>query len=150
MANHEYDNNCLMVFRKLSELFNRQIQQHGKLQKNNLEIWTALHSMDNELWSMYLRGIKLIDKEFGHLVDISTISTVLELERALERYGHISSSGNLLTPFKTRTNGHNYKGSAWKMLCQGRELWCRAMNIDLPNQDISKVNPTANILEFGS
>lgn len=148
MAN--YDNDCLMVFRKVSELLNRQIKTHGKLQKNNKEIWNALHSMDNDIWAMYLRGIKIIDKEFGHLVPMDTIATVLELERLLERYGHLSTSNNLLTPFKTRTNGHNYKGRAWKMVNQGREVWCAAMGIDLPNEDSSKDTPADNILEFGS
>lgn len=148
MAN--YDNDCLMVFRKVSELLNREIKTHGKLQKNNKEIWRTLHSMDNDIWAMYLRGIKIIDKEFGHLVPMDTIATVLELERLLERYGMMSTSGNLLTPFKTRTNGHNYKGRAWKMVNQGREVWCAAMGIDLPNDDSSKDTPTNNILEFGS
>jgi hypothetical protein len=147
MAN--YDNDCLLVFRKVSELLNREIQSNGKLQKNNKEIWNALHAMDNDIWSMYLRGIKIIDKEFGHLVPMDTIATVLELERLLERYGHLSSSNNLLTPYKTRTNGHNYKGKAWKMVNQGREVWCSAMGTDLPNDDTSKLNHSHNIIEFG-
>lgn len=148
MAN--YDNDCLMVFRKVSELLNREIRTHGRLQKNNKEIWNALHSMDNDIWLMYLRGIKIVDKEFGHLVPMDTIATVLELERLLERYGHLSTSNNLLTPFKTRTNGHNYKGRAWKMVNQGREVWCSAMGIDLPNDDSSKSSPSDNILDFGT
>lgn len=139
MAN--YDNDCLMVFRKVSELLNREIRQSGKLQKNNKTIWAALHNMDNDIWAMYLRGIKIIDREFGYLVPMDTIATVLELERALERYGDLSTSNNLLTPFKTRTNGHNYKGRAWKMVNQGREVWCKAMEIDLPNDDSSKKQP---------
>jgi hypothetical protein len=138
MAN--YDNDCLMVFRKVSETLNREIQTHGQLQRNNKIIWDMLHAMDNDIWSMYLRGIKLIDKEFGHLVEMNEIATVLELERALERYGHISTSGNLLTPFRTRKDPHNYKGKAWKMVNQGREIWCRAMSIDLPNDDTSKTS----------
>lgn len=148
MAN--YDNDCLMVFRKVSELMNAQIEQHGKLQKNNTEIWKCLHAMDNDIWSMYLRGVKIIDKEFGHLVPMDTVATVLELERLLERFGHLSTSGNLLTPFKTRTNGHNYKSRAWKMVNQGREVWCAAMGIDLPNDDASKRSPLDNVLEFGA
>lgn len=148
MAN--YDNDCLLVFRKVSELLNNQIKAHGKLQKNNKEIWNALHSMDNDIWAMYLRGIKIIDKEFGHLVPMDAIATVLELERLLERYGHLSTSNNLLTPYKTRTNGHNYKGKAWKMVNQGREVWCAAMGIDLLNDDSSKDRHVDNILEFGS
>jgi hypothetical protein len=129
-----------MVFRKVSETLNREIQTHGQLQRNNKIIWDMLHAMDNDIWSMYLRGIKLIDKEFGHLVEMNEIATVLELERALERYGHISTSGNLLTPFRTRKDPHNYKGKAWKMVNQGREIWCRAMSIDLPNDDTSKTS----------
>ena len=148
MAN--YDNDCLMVYRKVSELLNREIHNHGKLQKNNKAIWSTLHAMDNDIWSMYLRGIKIIDKEFGHLVQMDEIATVLDLERLLERYGHLSTSNNLLTPFKTRINGHNYKGRAWKMVNQGREIWCRAMQIDLPNEDASKTQPIDNIVEFGS
>lgn len=133
----DYDNDCLLVFRKVSELLNREILAHGKLVKNNNNIWRALHTMDNDIWKMYLRGIKIVDKEFGHLVELDTIATVLELERLLERYAHLSTSNNLLTPHKTRTT-HNYKGTAWKMVCQGREVWCRAMGIDLPNEDASK------------
>ena len=148
MAN--YDNDCLMVFRKVSELLNREIRKHGQLQRDNKTIWNTLHAMDNDIWAMYLRGIKIVDKEFGHLVEMNEIATVLEIERLLERYGHLSTSNNLLSPVRTRTNGHNYKGKAWKMVNQGREIWCRAMQIDLPNDDISKQSPTENILEFGS
>jgi hypothetical protein len=147
MAN--YDNDCLMVFRKVSETLNNQIRANGKLQKNNKVIWNMLHAMDNDLWSMYLRGIKLIDKEFGHLVNMDEIATVMELERALERFGYLSQSGNLLTPFKTRKEPHNYKGKAWKMVNQGREVWCRAINLDLPNDDVSKSQHAENILDFG-
>lgn len=146
MAN--YDNDCLMVFRKVSELLNTQIRQSGKLQKNNKNIWNTLHSMDNDIWAMYLRGIKIVDKEFGHLVDMETIATVLELERNLERYGDLSTSNNLLTPHKTRTNGHNYKGKAWKMVNQGREVWCKAMGLDLPNDDSSKHSPKDELFDF--
>ena len=148
MAN--YDNDCLMVFRKVSETLNKQIQAHGKLQKNNKEIWSVLHAMDNDIWTMYLRGIKILDKEFGHIVPMDAIATVLELERIIDRYGLMSQSNNILTPHKTRTNGHNYKGKAWKMVNQGREIWCSAMQIDLPNDDSSKINLADNILEFGS
>lgn len=148
MAN--YDNDCLMVFRKVSEQLNREIQAHGQLQKNNKSIWNTLHAMDNDIWAMYLRGIKIVDKEFGHLVEMNEIATVLELERLLERYGHLSTSNNLLTPYKTRTNGHNYKGKAWKMVNQGREIWCRAMQLDIPNDDTSKRSHAENILDFGS
>lgn len=147
---NNYDNDCLLVFRKVSETLNREILAHGQLQRNNKTIWDMLHSMDNSIWSMYLRGIKIIDKEFGHLVKMDEIATVLELERALDRYGHLSASGSLLTPFKTRKDPHNYKGRAWKMVNQGREIWCRAMDIDLPNSDTSKATPADNILEFGT
>ena len=139
-----------MVFRKVSETLNTQIQTHGQLQRNNKIIWDMLHSMDNDIWSMYLTGIKIIDKEFGHLVQMNEIATVLDLERIIDRWGHMSQSGNILTPFKTRSKPHNYKGRAWKMVNQGREIWCRAMQIDLPNDDTSKDNPVDNIVDFGS
>ena len=133
-----YDNDCLLVFRKVSELLNTQIKATGRLQINNKTIWTALHAMDNDIWRMYIRGIKIVDKEFGHLVNLDELATVLEIEKIIERYGHLSQSGNILTPFKTRKDPHNYKGLAWKMICQGREVWCRAMSIDLPNDDTSR------------
>lgn len=145
MAN--YDNDCLMVFRKVCELLNREIETSGKLSKNNTNVWRTLHAMDNDIWAMYLRGIKLIDKEFGYLVPMDTTATVLELERTLERYGDLSTSNNILTPFKTRTNGHNYKGRAWKMVNQGREVWCTAMDIDLPNDDSSKRGPKEELFQ---
>lgn len=138
-----------MVFRKVSEMLNTEIRSHGKLQRSNKTIWECLHAMDNDIWQMYLHGIKIVDKEFGHLVKMDEIATVLELERALDVYGYMSQSGNLLTPFKTRKEPHNYKGKAWKMVCQGREVWCRAMQIDLPNDDTSKQNHTDNLLDFG-
>lgn len=145
----DYNQNCLLVYKKVCELLNREIRKHGKLQKNNKEIWKALHSMDNDLWLMYLHGIKVVNKEFGHLVNLDELASVIDLEKIIDRYGDLSASGNILTPFKTRTNGHNYKGKAWKMINQGREIWCRAMAIDLPNDDSSKDQPGADILDFG-
>lgn len=142
----DYQDDCLLLFRKISEMLNSEIRRSGQLELNNKTIWSALNSMDNEIWHMYLTAIKIIDKEFGHLVMIDEIATVLELERALERHGH--QSDNLLTPHKTRAAPHNYKGRAWKMINQGREIWCRANNIDLPNADTSKAKPGANLLSF--
>lgn len=134
----DYDNNCLLIFRKVSELLNKEILANGQLQNSNKHIWSTLHAMDNDIWLMYIRGIKLVDKEFGHLVNLDELATVLEIEKIIERWGYMSQSNNILTPHKTRTNGHNYKGTAWKMVNQGREIWCRAMSIDLPNDNISK------------
>lgn len=134
----QYEQDCLMIFKKVSETLNQQIQQGGKLERNNTHIWAMLHAMDNDIWRAYIDGIKIINKEFGHLVKMDEIATVLETQKTLDRYGDLSTSNNILTPFKTRVNGHNYKGTAWKLICQGREIWCRAMDIDLPNEDSSK------------
>ena len=148
--NQDYRDNCLLVYRKVSEMLNNEIRTNGQLKLNNKTIWDTLHAMDNDIWSMYLTGIKIIDKEFGHLVNLDELATVLELERALDRYGYMSQSNNLLTPYKTRKDPHNYKKKAWKMINQGREIWCRAMQIDLPNDDSSKDNPSDNVLDFGT
>lgn len=142
MAN--YDNDCLLVFKKVSEVLNNAILLNGELTKNNKDIWRALHAMDNDIWTMYLRAVKIIDREFGHLVSIDTVATVLELERLLQRYGHLSTSNNLLSPRKTRSSQHNYKGLVWKMVCQGRELWCAVMKIDIAG----KHTPADDILEI--
>jgi len=142
-----YNNDCLLVLQKVSESLNREILNHGQLTKNNKQVWNTLHAMNNDIWSMYLRGIKVLDNEYGHLVHLDTLATVLELERLLKRYGHLSTSNNLLTPRKTRKQ-HNYKGLAWKMVSQGREVWCKAINIDLPNENTSRATAADNLLEF--
>lgn len=134
----QYEQDCLMIVKKVSETLNRQIESNGQLERNNKEVWTMLHAMDNDIWRAYIDGLKIINKEFGYLVKMDEIATVLEAQKTLDRYGDLSTSNNILTPFKTRTNGHNYKGTAWKLICQGREIWCRAMGIDLPNDDSSK------------
>ena len=148
MANKQYDNDALMIFRKISEMLNKQIEQGGKLEKNNKTIWTTLHQMDNDIWSAYLHGIKVIEREFPNVVDMETLKTVLQCEEIIDRYGYLSKSGNILTPYKTRQNGHNYKGKAWKLIQQGRETWNRAMNIDLPNDDSSKRGPVDELLDW--
>ena len=145
----QYQDDALIIFRKVSETLNRQIQEHGKLQKNNRVVWDMLHQMDNDIWQAYIDAIKIIDKEFGHIVSMGDITTVLEVQQILDKYGHLSQSGNILTPFKTRKAPHNYKGKAWKLANQGREIWNRAMEIDLPNDDTSKLTPTDNVLDFG-
>ena len=148
MANtNQYTQDCLMIVKKVSETLNREIQSAGKLQRNNTEVWNMLHAMDNDIWRAYIDGLKIINKEFGHIVKMDEIATVLEAQRILDRYGDLSTSGNILTPFKTRTNGHNYKGTAWKLVNQGREIWCRAMGIDLPNDDASKLTPKEELFE---
>ena len=145
----QYQDDALMIFRKVSETLNSQIREHGKLQKNNRVVWDMLHQMDNDIWQAYIDAIKILDKEFGHIVNMGDIATVLEVQVALDKYGHLSQSGNILTPFKTRKAPHNYKGKAWKLANQGREIWNRAMEIDLPNDDTSKLTPADNILDFG-
>lgn len=148
MNRQEYDNFCLQVFRKVSELINKQIELGGKLQKNNQAIWECLHQMDNDIWRAYLRAIKILEKQFPHTVEMDTLKNLLELENIIEQYGDLSTSGNILTPYQTRKNGHNYKGKAWKMVNQGRETWNKAMNIDLPNDDSSKRTPKDDLFEF--
>jgi len=148
MSKQQIDDNSLTIFKKVSEFFNRQIETHGKLQKNNKEIWKVLHEMDNDLWSMYCHGIKLVEQEFPHCVDMATLKSVIDCEQIINRYGHLSTSGNILTPFKTRTNGHNYKGKAWRMVLQGRETWNRAMGIDLPNDDSSRRGPKDELFDY--
>ena len=141
---------CLAVFKKVSELLNEQIREHGKLQKNNKIIWDTLHSMDNDIWHAYVQGIKIINREFPHLVNMTEFAQVIKVSKILNDYGDLSTSGNILTPYKTRRNGHNYKGDAWKLICQGREIWNRSMCIDLPNEDSSKRGPADNILDFAN
>lgn len=148
MTKQEYDNFCLQIFRKVSELLNKQIETSGRLQKNNKEIWNTLHGMDNDIWRAYLRAIKILEKQFPHTVDMDTLKNLLELENIIEQYGDLSTSGNILTPHQTRKNGHNYKGKAWKMVNQGRETWNKAMNIDLPNDDASKRTPKDDLFDF--
>lgn len=148
MNQSEYDNFCLQVFRKVSELLNTQIELGGKLQKNNSAVWTMLHQMDNDIWRAYLRAIKILEKQFPHTVNMDTLKTVLTCENIITKYGDLSTSGNILTPYQTRKNGHNYKPTAWKMVQQGRETWNKAMNIDLPNDDSSKRGPKDDLFEF--
>ena len=148
MSKQQIDDNSLVIFKKVSEMLNSQIEQHGKLQKNNKEIWRHLHEMDNGIWSLYCHGIKLVEQEFPHCVDMATLKSVIDCEQTINRYGDLSTSGNILTPYKTRTNGHNYKGKAWKLINQGRETWNRAMGIDLPNDDSSKRGPKDELFDY--
>lgn len=138
MANWAYEQDCLIVLKSVSETLNREILEGGQLQRDNLRVWDMLHRMDNVIWQYYTDGVLVINREFGHLVTLDEIATVLEVQRILCNYGHLSTSGNILTPQKTRKEPHNYKGKAWKLVNQGREIWCRAMQIDLPNSDTSK------------
>ncbi len=148
MSRQEIDSNSLTIFKKVSELLNKEIETHGKLQKNNKTIWNTLHQMDNNIWRHYCHAVRLIEQEFPHTVSMETLRSMMECEQILDKYGHLSTSGNILTPFKTRTNGHNYKGKAWKLVNQGRETWCRAMGIDLPNDDSSKRGPKDDLFDI--
>lgn len=148
ISKQQIDDNSLTIFKKISEMLNREIEQHGKLQKNNKAIWKILHEMDNDIWSMYCHGIKILEQEFPQHVDMSTLKSIIECEQIINKYGHLSTSGNILTPFKTRTNGHNYKGKAWRLINQGRETWNRAMGIDLPNDDASKRGPKDDLFDI--
>lgn len=147
ISKQQIDDNSLTIFKKISEMLNREIESHGKLQKNNKAIWKILHEMDNNIWSMYCHGIKILEQEFPQHVDMSTLKSIIECEQIINKYGHLSTSGNILTPYKTRTNGHNYKGKAWRLINQGRETWNRAMGIDLPNDDSSKLTPKDELFE---
>tara|TARA_S200002703_G_C3757120_1_gene232973 strand:- start:57 stop:524 length:468 start_codon:yes stop_codon:yes gene_type:complete len=147
ISKQQIDDNSLTIFKKISEMLNREIESHGKLQKNNKAIWKILHEMDNDIWSMYCHGIKILEQEFPQHVDMSTLKSIIECEQIINKYGHLSTSGNILTPYKTRTNGHNYKGKAWRLINQGRETWNRAMGIDLPNDDSSKLTPKTELFD---
>ena len=60
ISKQQIDDNSLTIFKKISEMLNREIESHGKLQKNNKAIWKILHEMDNNIWSMYCHGIKIL------------------------------------------------------------------------------------------
>ena len=123
ISKQQIDDNSLTIFTKVSEFINQQILTSGKLQKNNKEIWSTLHQMDNDIWGMYCHGIRLIEQEFPHCVDMNTLKSVMDCEKIIDRYGHLSRPEQMDTTTGARLGDWCYKVEKlgillWALICQ--------------------------------
>lgn len=137
----------------LSELLNAEINNHGKIQKNNPRIWRALHSMDDGIWRAVLEGA-LTDRRYRLITD-KTQDLINHLNKYSTAYGPW-----VLTPYEglvkkeKRIPEASAKALVWRWLMESREIYCRSEGIDLPNEDSSKgaldPNPADNLFDWNT
>lgn len=120
----------------LCELVNAEINNSGKIQRNNQRIWRALHSMDDGIWRAVLEGAAA-DSRYADIQDITK-----ELLKHLDK--HSKYNPWCLTPYpglvkkQNRSDEANAKSLVWRWLMQSREIYTRAQGLDFPNEDSSK------------
>lgn len=131
----------------ISELLNKEINDTGKIQHNNNNIWQVLHKMDDSIWDSYLAALEIYANTRPAYAGMS--SSITKLQRHLDLYRSHYSPWTL-TPYEgmvrsqARPQSHRAKGAVWSVIQQAREAYCVEKGIDLPNEDSSKgrLNPT--------
>ena len=150
------------LYQALEEM-NSYINSYGEIQRSS-SIIKGWHNYDNHQWELILAGAKNLS-DTGRLDLPQYVEKDIEmLLRHLEEYS--VHSDNLLypTPAETKSlpgaithaNKAKYdttiKTRTFRIMVNVREALCRALDIDLPNEDSSKgkldPTPAENILEF--
>lgn len=120
---------------KITGMLNDEILSKGQLQLNNKVIWDGmLHKMDNHVWRNVLEMLQQLNEQHSSLVTIQDQRNISDALRLLDKYE------NYYDRVLDMKNKHvDAKKTAWRALMSTREIICRCWNLDIPNQDSSKV-----------
>lgn len=119
---------------KLNDL----IRSTGELQINNKVIWNQmLHKMDNSIWRGILTTLQELSSQQPQLFEWYHLTAVSDGLAVLDRY---DAYYDRVLDMKNRKL--DTKKTAWRCLMTLREVYCAAIELDLPNANSSRVTST--------
>lgn len=123
---------------RIAEMLNNEIRIHGTLPYNNKNIWdNCLRQMSNPVWRAVLETLDELSTQHPRLFKIEHYDAIESALRALNKF---DSSYDRVLDMSNRHLQH--KKIAWKCLMTIREVYCAAVELDLPHSDSSKVKTT--------
>jgi hypothetical protein len=121
----------------LANWLNEEILKAGKLQKNNHPLWNGyLHEWANREYAKVLAAMRDLMEQQPELFRPFHENAILRAETILHK--NWESEDNRVLDTK------KYKTDAWALIMAMREVWNKAGNIDLPNEDSSRRKPKDN------
>lgn len=129
------------IIARISETLNHLIRTEGEIQINNKTIWdNILHRMDNSVWRGILETLHRLYNQHPNLYRNYHIEAIEEGLSLLDRYDQYYDS-----VLDIRTRHLDHKKCAWRCLMSMREIYCAALDINLPNSNAGKIQN-----EFGN
>ena len=120
---------------KITRMLNDQILSTGQIQLNNKTIWDGmLHKMDNEVWRGILEMFVKLNQQNSRMLTMQDLRNITDALALLDRYEDYYDK-----VLDMRNRHVDAKKTAWRALMSTREIICRCWDLDLPNQDSSKV-----------
>ena len=120
---------------RITKMLNDIILKNGQIQLNNKTIWDGmLHKMDNEVWQGIITMLLELNAQHPRLLTIQDVRNISDAQGLLDKYA------NYYDRVLDMRNRHvDAKKTAWKTLMTTREIICRCWELDLPNEDRSRV-----------
>lgn len=120
---------------RITKMLNDQILKTGQIQLNNKVIWDGmLHKMDNEVWRGILTMLVELNEQHPWLISLQDLRNISDALALLDKYD------NYYDRVLDMRNRHvDAKKTAWRALMTTREIICRCWDLDLPNEDRSRV-----------
>jgi len=131
----------IAVMEAIAEMLNTEIRKNGEIQINNSVIWDGyLHQMHNEDWRGILETMHTLYQQQPQLFSMQNISAITDGLELLAKYEQYYDR------VMDMKNRHvSAKKTAWKCIMAVREVWNRATDEYLPNDNDSKTKTS-----FGS
>lgn len=130
---------------RITAMLNHEIETNGEIKTNNTVIWQGfLHKMDNEVWEGIVDLWEQLSEQHPHLFKHHDERNIADARRVLDKYS------NYYDKVLDMRNRHvDHKKIAWRLLMTTREVWNRACDIHLPNDNKSKVlNRFDDVVQF--
>jgi len=146
------------------EQMNDHINKHGQIKKSS-QVIKNWHQYDNTIWTMILQGIQRaitngyikvdgwVESEIDFLLthirkcEAHTDNVLYQDPKETARLPDSVTHANTAKHYKT------IKTRTFRIMMQIREALCKALGIDLPNEDSSKgkldPQPKERLFEFG-
>jgi hypothetical protein len=145
---NKYQSEGIELWGGLANWLNEEIRKTGQLQKNNHPLWDEyLHEWANREYAKVLSAMRDLMEQHPEMFKGFHEDAILNAEMILHK--NWESEDNRVLDTK------KYKTDAWKLIMTMREVWNKAIGIDLPNEDASRIVQKQEIhrtelFEFGA
>lgn len=120
---------------RITKILNDEILKSGQIQINNKTIWDGmLHKMDNSVWRGILEMLTELNEQSPGMLTLQDLRNIQDALKLLDKFEDYYDS---VLDMKNRHV--DAKKVAWKTLMSTREIICRCWDLNLPNDDKSKV-----------
>jgi hypothetical protein len=126
---------------EVAHALNEEILKQGKLQKNNKLIWgTILHKWNNLDYAKVLGVMRELMDKHPEMFSGNNDSAVLAAEIILRNnWNRPTGKEKMWGPDARCLDQPEFKYDAWKLIMAMREVWNKCCDINIVNDDASKL-----------